>query len=702
MSRCYPMLIGALVLIGALAFSIPAFGQIEAEDHGYSADTIEPGDATTMDDVPRPAALGSGVTVMRFTLTDVDPQADDPSDVTIDKFDIQNLGTAEEDDIAEVMCLDGDGNAVAPLLTSVNPGPNANVGFSATCELDDFVIPDGESESFEIAVRTVGTNELEDDDQNNTIRLRVTATYSETVGSAPTETDFTAEVTDGAPERIYNGGINDISEGSYGVDSLMPGEQGVVSRFTVCDDDANEHNLVIDQLKIKQGDDGTALFTDLSSIELYRVEADRRTQVGTLTPDASTNRAGASDTLLLPTDVFLADDACTTLEIEAQVSPFAFKGKIIQFTYQLSVAEPVNFQMDESVDPEFVSSQAVAIGKGLIDIADSTILSERRSGARATAEIPLQVRGIPLPGFGALQVGPEGALSYDPSVLRVLDVVSADADRYVVDVVEIDNRRGRVRFTVRATQQLLDRLADPDADPDELPTQSGTVALIRVEATGDPGQSTRLTLQFDDVKDARNRILTDDVSADAGLIEIIAPGDVDRNGNVAVNDALLLAQQLTRDCEDLTDMQKQVADVADPRAGADQIPVCGDTLTSADVAMIARIAVQSRTGASTASAESPEQRVQPLNVDRIQTAKVRNALSVSVDGRGIARTELAMYSLSGHRVLQQNSTGATLRTLLQTDAGQPLANGVYLYQVTVRGADGQVERGDVRKLVVLR
>ncbi|MFB6286916.1 MAG: hypothetical protein ABEK03_10135 [Candidatus Bipolaricaulia bacterium] len=709
MSRCYPILAGGLVLIGALAFSIPAFGQVEAEDHGYSAKTIEPGDATTMDDVPRPAALGSGVTVMRFTLTDIDPQADDPSDVKIDEFRIQNLGSADETDIAEIMCLDEDGNAVAPLLTSVNPGPNANVGFSATCELDGFVIPDGESETFEIAVRTVGTNELEDDDQNNTIRLRVTTTYSETVGSPPTDTDFTTEVTDSAAEHIYNGGINDVSEGSFGVDSLMPGEQGVVSRFTVCDDDSNEHNLVLDQLRIKQGEDGTALFTDISSLEIYRIDNIRRTQLGTLTPDAGANRGGASDALLLPTSVFIQDDTCTTFEIEAQINPFAFKGKVIQLSYQLSAQEPVNFDIDESVDRELVSSQLVSIGKGLVRIPDAVILSQRSGGGTATAELPIEVQGIPLPGFGALQVGPKGAVSFNPDVLRVTDIVGADIDGdgtndYVVEATDIDNQRGEARFTVRATQSLVNRVGDSTAQPDERPVQNGPVAYVRVETVGDPGQSTRMTIQFDEFKDAHNQVLTEDVGTDAGLVEVVAPGDVDQDGSVAVNDALFLARQLTNDCEDLSDKQKLIADVAEPRASTDEIPVCGDTLTSADAARIARIAIDGSTTATGIGSNraDTEPTVEALSVSRIQTSLFNQTLDVQVNGQGIARTELAMYNLSGHRVFQKSSIGSTLQARLQTDAGQPLANGVYLYQVTVRGADGQVERSGVRKLVVMR
>jgi len=89
-------------------------------------------------------------------------------------------------------------------------------------------------------------------------------------------------------------------------------------------------------------------------------------------------------------------------------------------------------------------------------------------------------------------------------------------------------------------------------------------------------------------------------------------------------------------------------------------------------------------------------------VHRIQTSLFNHTLQVTVQGQGIVNTELSVYDLAGDRLLAQASSGSTLRARLQADTGQPLANGVYLYTVTVRGADGQMVRSDVRKLVVLR
>jgi len=73
-----------------------------------------------------------------------------------------------------------------------------------------------------------------------------------------------------------------------------------------------------------------------------------------------------------------------------------------------------------------------------------------------------------------------------------------------------------------------------------------------------------------------------------------------------------------------------------------------------------------------------------------------------VEGSGIAGLDLAVYDLSGRLVASQQANGNRLVFRVLASNGQPLANGVYLYTVTVRGADGQTIRTEVRKLVVLR
>lgn len=720
MSKRAITLVGIVALLLGAYAAMPAYGQVEVQDLGFQNKAVEPGDAIFMDHTTVPATLGSGVVIMRFKVTDVDPLADDPSDVTITGMTVENLGSADETDIIEVMCLDQDGNALAPVVTPV-AGPNPNIAFTAFCDIGTFIIPDNGSETFDIAVRTADTTTLADDDQGNTLALRVIINYTETVGSPPVLSTFTAMVTDGASEFIWNGGINSWTDDTYVINPLMPGQQGVVSRFTVCDDDSNEHNLIISSLTIKQGDLGTALYTDIATLKVFRVENKTRTMVGTLVPDVAFDRGGPGDLLLFPSSVFLLDDHCTTFEVEAQVSLFAFKGKLIQLEFQIATEEPVASPIDPSVDPEVKTRAPTVIGKGLIEIPDTIVLG-------SPGEVPLNVAGIPLPGLGALQVGPTGAFTYDPSVIRVRDIVGVavtpsgdlkpadqatteDTVIYCVphkdktkdnggcggtipdpaDGFKINNRTGELTFTV---------LIDP-AQADNA-FQNGTIAIIKVEAVGNPGERSRLGLIFDQVTDADNNPISGDVGVSVGEVKLVPPGDVNIDGATTISDALLLANELIQStpCSGLTDEQKLIADVADPKAPAGTVPVCGGDnphLTSADVAEIARLSISSA-GLSSSGAPS---RVVPLSVRGVQTAMRADLLTVRVQGEGIAGLNVEVFNLAGRKVLAETAAGAQLRVRLQSE-GRPLANGVYLYVVTVKGKNGEALRSEVRKLVVLR
>jgi hypothetical protein len=77
------------------------------------------------------------------------------------------------------------------------------------------------------------------------------------------------------------------------------------------------------------------------------------------------------------------------------------------------------------------------------------------------------------------------------------------------------------------------------------------------------------------------------------------------------------------------------------------------------------------------------------------------AAELSMHGLGISSSEVRLFSLAGALVVDARGSGDTLRFLLRTAEG-PLANGVYLYQVTVRGPDGQTTSSEVRKVLILR
>jgi hypothetical protein len=77
-------------------------------------------------------------------------------------------------------------------------------------------------------------------------------------------------------------------------------------------------------------------------------------------------------------------------------------------------------------------------------------------------------------------------------------------------------------------------------------------------------------------------------------------------------------------------------------------------------------------------------------------------LELQIEGRGIVSSELKLYNLSGQLVLDAQGAGNRLSVATLDRNGRPLANGVYLYTVTVRGFDGKVIQSEVKKLVLLR
>jgi hypothetical protein len=95
-----------------------------------------------------------------------------------------------------------------------------------------------------------------------------------------------------------------------------------------------------------------------------------------------------------------------------------------------------------------------------------------------------------------------------------------------------------------------------------------------------------------------------------------------------------------------------------------------------------------------------------LRVDRIKVfpdpVRSANVITFAVEGTGIAGIEAEVFNLADMKVFQQETAGKTLEFQALDSKGRPLANGVYLYVVTVRGFDGKTIRSEVRKLVILR
>ena len=78
-------------------------------------------------------------------------------------------------------------------------------------------------------------------------------------------------------------------------------------------------------------------------------------------------------------------------------------------------------------------------------------------------------------------------------------------------------------------------------------------------------------------------------------------------------------------------------------------------------------------------------------------------MNFHIQGTGIESARLQVFDLSGRTLYDSNFVnGQTLSWNLLNNRSLPVANGIYLYVVYVRGFDGAIINTQVRKLVVIR
>lgn len=89
-----------------------------------------------------------------------------------------------------------------------------------------------------------------------------------------------------------------------------------------------------------------------------------------------------------------------------------------------------------------------------------------------------------------------------------------------------------------------------------------------------------------------------------------------------------------------------------------------------------------------------------LSVNGVRLSKSRAIFDV----HGAPLAQVQVFSLSGKLVYDSGvvASSSLAWNLLNNESGQRVPNGVYLYVVTVNGADGQKVTGKIQKLVVLR
>ncbi len=92
-----------------------------------------------------------------------------------------------------------------------------------------------------------------------------------------------------------------------------------------------------------------------------------------------------------------------------------------------------------------------------------------------------------------------------------------------------------------------------------------------------------------------------------------------------------------------------------------------------------------------------------LALSQILAQRHADGIEFEALGAGIEQSKVEVFNLAGAEVFDSGfASGSTQEWHLINNRGQILANGVYLYVVTVKGDDGKPLSSGVRKLVVLR
>jgi hypothetical protein len=342
---------------------------------------------------------------------------------------------------------------------------------------------------------------------------------------------------------------------------------------------------------------------------------------------------------------------------------------------------------DDKTDPGEISSAietpmpVVASNQLVVKVPPPTLIIGSASIV-GKAKIPISIRFVPAPGLGELQIGPDGALTFDPTIIQVLNVKGVGP--YIVDSVNIDSIEGRVQFSLTLK-------------PGRTALNEGVIAEIEVDkAPNAPvGESVRIDIEdiagievVDVFRDAAGRDLLPDIVPGVITIKLIK-GDVDGDGVVTISDARLTARFILG-LETLSPEQEEAADVAPPLGVVD----------ATDVRWIAQAATGLRKLEQSAAALAPLARSAQPNSAKSVTARMRaGALEVRVGGQGIAQTTVRVFTLTGKAVATVQASGPTARLSEGDLAGLP--NGVYLYTVTVLGPDG-VWQSEVRKFILVR
>ncbi len=293
---------------------------------------------------------------------------------------------------------------------------------------------------------------------------------------------------------------------------------------------------------------------------------------------------------------------------------------------------------------------------------------------------------------------------------------------YVIELVVTDNRRqtGSDLVLVRA---VANRAPVAKAGPDQTVTVGTLVTLDGSQSQDPDGDPITFTWSFVSQPEGSTATLTDadtpkakftpDVAGDY-IIELIvtdsdgavssdtvkvtakAParlkGDVDNDGDVDIIDAKLAAEFIVG----LRDLDGPSRWAADVRAPCQPAPGSAENIDVTDVRWIAEFAIGVRTEMFCYEVPLPMAAVKTLAPLRVRSLHRMIEFSAPMG----TQISVRIFDMLGRPIYYAESSSGTLRWALENQAGQTVANGIYLAVLELW--DGTERTVQVRKLVVQR
>jgi hypothetical protein len=340
-----------------------------------------------------------------------------------------------------------------------------------------------------------------------------------------------------------------------------------------------------------------------------------------------------------------------------------------------------------------------------------------------TGKVIVSIADMPGDGLGRMS----GTFVFDPTIVKIR--LTAQGDLKVRALGPYNMLSKSTADEVEETGQFSFELALKNGTDKRQPINAGPIMEIDMEPVVEREELQSVLCQMSELtinSDVQQLVLEDkdenpiaDPDVVLGRVRLnVLGGDVDLNGVVNRKDTRWISLYIMGKLSPESDLGVDSEVFA---KAADVAPQFGD-IDSTDVRHIKEAIFKRRALPSACdnpvdpiSSQGEELRTmeagakqislaaEPLRVTRVQAEfkSQSKTLEFIVEGRSIRRVSIEIFSLTGVPIAKQSIDAAHLQLRLD-EKGSLVANGIYLYRLTVYGTNGEKIHGHLEKFILRR